>query len=113
MALRMTRPGSQLRWAGTLNSIFLMSFALRLEAGFARVNINDGKAEVMAWATGLMFLFFVTQTIHWLNDLAYANAASFMKNILLHFGANSFCPYPCQSCSTICKEPGIQTLGLK
>jgi hypothetical protein len=45
-----------------------MSIALRLEAGFARVNINDGMAEVMAWATGLMFLFFVTQLIHWLNQ---------------------------------------------
>jgi hypothetical protein len=29
--------------------MFIMSFALRLEKGFARVNINDGKAEVMAW----------------------------------------------------------------
>ena len=109
----MTRGGSQLPWLSTLNSIFIMSFALRLEKGFARVNINDGKAEVMAWGLGLCSFFFVTQTIHWLNPLAYANAASFMKNILLHFGANSFCPYPCQSCSTICKEPGIQTLGLK
>jgi hypothetical protein len=88
-----------------------MSIALRLEAGFARVNINDGMAEVMAWATGLMFLFFVTQPIYWLNQLASANAASFMKNILLHFGAQSFCHYPCQSCSMICKSPGIQTLG--
>jgi hypothetical protein len=31
------------------------------------VNFNDGMAEVMAWAAGLMFLFFVTQPIHWLN----------------------------------------------
>jgi hypothetical protein len=54
----MTRGGSQLPWLSTLNSIFIMSFALRLEKGFSRVNINDGKAEVMAWATGLMFLFF-------------------------------------------------------
>jgi hypothetical protein len=113
MALRMTRPESQLRWAGTWKGIFLMSIALWLEKEFARVNINDGMTEIMAGATGLMILFFVTQPIHWLNPLAYANAASFMKNILLHFGANSFCPYPCQFCSTICKEPGIQTLGLK
>jgi hypothetical protein len=63
----MTRGGSQLPWLSTLNSIFIMSFALRLEKGFARVNINDGMAEVMAWAAGLMFLFFVTQPIHWLN----------------------------------------------
>jgi hypothetical protein len=107
----MTRCGAQSGWAGTLNGIFFMSFALRLEAGFSRVSFNDGKAVVMAWVTGLMCLFFVTQPTHWLNQLAYANAASFMKNILLHFGAHSFCPYPCQSCSMICKEPGIQTLG--
>lgn len=111
MALRMTRCGAQSGWAGTWKSIFLMSIALWLEKGFARANINDGKAEVMAWTTGLMILFFVTQPIHWLNQLAYANAASFMKNILLHFGANSFCSYPCQSCSTVRKAPGIQTLG--
>ena len=66
----MTRRGAPPRWAGTWKSIFLMSFALRLEAGFARVNINAGMAEVMAWAAGLMFLFFVTQPIHWLNQLA-------------------------------------------
>ena len=107
----MTRCGAQFGWAGILNSIFLMSFALRLEKGFSRANINVGKAVVAAWAIGIMFLFFVTQPTHWLNQLAYANAASFMKNILLHFGAHSFCPYPCQSCSMICKEPGIQTLG--
>jgi ABC-type transport system involved in cytochrome bd biosynthesis fused ATPase/permease subunit len=64
----MTRGGSQLPWLSTLNSIFIMSFALRLEKGFARVNINDGMSEVMAWAIGLMFLFFVTQLIHWLNQ---------------------------------------------
>ena len=63
----MTRRRSQLSWLSTLNSIFIMSFALRLEKGFARVNFNDGMAEVMAWAAGLMFLFFVTQPIHWLN----------------------------------------------
>jgi hypothetical protein len=107
----MTRCGAQSGWVGDCNSIFLIRIALRLEAGFARVNINDGMTEVMAWATGLMFLFFVTQPTHWLNQLAYANAASFMKNILLHFGAHSFCPYPCQSCSMICKSPGIQALG--
>ena len=111
MALRMTRCGAQLPWLSTLNSISIMSIALWMEKGFARVNINDGMTEIMAWVAGLMILFFVTQPIHWLNELAYANAASFMKNILLHFGAHSFCPYPCQVCSTICKAPGIQTLG--
>lgn len=70
MALRMTRPESQLRWAGTWKGIFLMSIALWLEAGFARVNVNDGMTEIMAWVAGLMFLFFVTQPIHWLNPLA-------------------------------------------
>jgi hypothetical protein len=68
MPLRVTRRRSQPRWAGAWESIFPMSIALRLEAGFARVNINDGIAKVMAWATGLMFLFFVTQLIHWLNQ---------------------------------------------
>jgi hypothetical protein len=109
----MTRCGAQSGWVGDCNSIFLIRIALRLEAGFARVNINDGMAEVMAWATGLMFLFFVTQPIYWLNQLAYANASSFMKNILLHFGARSFCHYPCQVCSTICKAPVIQRFGFK
>lgn len=62
----MTRCGAQSGWVGDCNSI--IRIALRLEAGFARVNINDGMTEVMAWATGLMFLFFVTQLIHWLNQ---------------------------------------------
>ena len=45
----MSRRGSQIGWASTLNSIFLMSFPLRLDVGFARVNIHDGKVEIIAW----------------------------------------------------------------
>jgi hypothetical protein len=64
----MARRRSQPRWANTWKIIFLMSIALRLEAVFARVNINDGVTEIIAWVPGLMFLFFVTQLIHWLNQ---------------------------------------------
>jgi hypothetical protein len=49
MPLRMTRCGSLAGWASALNSIFLMSFALRFEVGFARVIIHDGKVEIITW----------------------------------------------------------------